>query len=405
MNTLQLRQLLQALAHDKGLQHLVDLSHEILEKPLYIVDLGFKLLAKSKDSESDDPFWMELSAKGYFSYETVSFFKSNRLIERVRRSRLPILTQEYQANHPNLICGLFQENRLIGNLAIVGDAAGFTESDIETVTLLKDVLTVALQKNTLLYRAKGLIHEHFLKDLIEGRIQQEDTIADRAHSLDFNLKDTLYLLTVQTQNDDLPNTPLPYLRERLEQLLPDSLTIAYEDHLIALFSCEKNQALPDSETRSLLKFLKENALTGGISQRFSKLSTLPTAYRQTQQALRLGQRLTPQGLLHPYQDAAFEDLIGLAAETSDLRSFCHPDVLLLDDLDRSNSGALVQSLYQYLITGKSLSTAADTLQVHRNTLNYRIQKITALTGLDLDDGVTVFQAIFSARILAYLQKR
>ena len=64
--------------------------------------------------------------------------------------------------------------------------------------------------------------------------------------------------------------------------------------------------------------------------------------------------------------------------------------MLPDELERllrvDADGRLVDTLRVFLDRAGNIPAAADELHVHRTTLYYRLDRIRALAGLDLDDG-------------------
>ncbi|MBA2451709.1 MAG: helix-turn-helix domain-containing protein [Chloroflexia bacterium] len=60
----------------------------------------------------------------------------------------------------------------------------------------------------------------------------------------------------------------------------------------------------------------------------------------------------------------------------------------LEDHDRERGSDLIRTLEGYLSAGGSTTGAAELLGVHRNTLGYRLNRISELTGSDLDDAAT-----------------
>lgn len=49
------------------------------------------------------------------------------------------------------------------------------------------------------------------------------------------------------------------------------------------------------------------------------------------------------------------------------------------------SGQLIKTLRSWLAHNQNMARTAEALRIHRNTLNYRLQRIQEITGLDLDD--------------------
>ncbi len=57
----------------------------------------------------------------------------------------------------------------------------------------------------------------------------------------------------------------------------------------------------------------------------------------------------------------------------------------LQEHDDAHYGDLVKTLAAYLRHGGNSTQTADALFMHRNSLRYRLARIRAITGLDLDD--------------------
>jgi DNA-binding PucR family transcriptional regulator len=57
----------------------------------------------------------------------------------------------------------------------------------------------------------------------------------------------------------------------------------------------------------------------------------------------------------------------------------------LREHDRARRSDLVRTLKTYFAAGTNASEAADRLYLHRNSMLYRLERVQALTGLDLKD--------------------
>ena len=89
----------------------------------------------------------------------------------------------------------------------------------------------------------------------------------------------------------------------------------------------------------------------------------------------------------------------LAGGAGSAKSNAHEDIRTL--LHREYGTELLKTLRAYLDSGESVSRTAARLQIHRNTITYRIAKCREITGLDLEDGNELFKAAFSLRLLEY----
>ncbi len=57
----------------------------------------------------------------------------------------------------------------------------------------------------------------------------------------------------------------------------------------------------------------------------------------------------------------------------------------LDRYDRERNSDLVRTLGVFFASGANVSRAADRLLLHRNSMNYRLERVRELTGLDYRD--------------------
>ncbi|MFW0795743.1 helix-turn-helix domain-containing protein [Gordonia sp. CPCC 205515] len=73
-------------------------------------------------------------------------------------------------------------------------------------------------------------------------------------------------------------------------------------------------------------------------------------------------------------------------------------VVELADLDRDTGSEFTSSLRAYLDHFGDVRSAATELHVHPNTLRYRIRRVQALTGMDLDDPATRLVVALSLRV-------
>jgi len=71
-----------------------------------------------------------------------------------------------------------------------------------------------------------------------------------------------------------------------------------------------------------------------------------------------------------------------------LRRFYDETIGALDRYDREHGTVLVSTLETFFWHNANVSRAARALYVHRNTLNYRLQRIEEISGLMLSDPET-----------------
>ena len=79
----------------------------------------------------------------------------------------------------------------------------------------------------------------------------------------------------------------------------------------------------------------------------------------------------------------------------------HPALLQLLSIDQSSDTEYFQTLKTYLLEDRSMSKSARLLNIHLNTMKYRMQKIIELTGINLDDENVRIHLLLSVLIYEY----
>ena len=120
----------------------------------------------------------------------------------------------------------------------------------------------------------------------------------------------------------------------------------------------------------------------GISDAHATHAALHVAYREAADAVRVGRAVPALGrVLEWSRLGAYRLLVRAATEDAALAGLIDPRLAPLLD-----SPELLATLEVYLETAGRAVESAERLGIHRATLYYRLQRITALTGADLDNG-------------------
>jgi DNA-binding PucR family transcriptional regulator len=81
---------------------------------------------------------------------------------------------------------------------------------------------------------------------------------------------------------------------------------------------------------------------------------------------------------------------------------CHREAIKLHNYDKVNGNSYFYCLYVYLLNERSLLATSKILSIHRSTLIYRLNKISEIIHVDLDDTDTRMHLVYSYDILHFL---
>lgn len=272
--------------------------------------------------------------------------------------------------------------------------------------------------------AEGLPDQHelnssFIYNVLHGLLDDESTILDQATRLGIDLgppraviliNAAEYILT--TSNGELqPGVDTPDWR-RAQMIigsvvhffcLPSDLICAYigngevavlkasDTNNLAIWADHSsspehgnpswsNLAALRRASEALLHHLRADtddaSISIGIGRYHPGVNGLARSYQDARAALSLGQRFHGQNQVHGL------DRLGIAAfvGVSDERTKVELATYLLSPLDHEPD--LLKTLEAFLANDCCPQVAAQQLAIHRNTLTYRLNKVTSLTGLD-----------------------
>lgn len=117
-------------------------------------------------------------------------------------------------------------------------------------------------------------------------------------------------------------------------------------------------------------------ITIGVGRHQPGYTGLATSYHEARTACSLGGRLRGPGRVYTLHSLGLAAFVGIADEPLKVDLARHLLAPITQD------PALLATLEGFFAHGGSPSAAAAALSIHRNTLTYRLGKITALTGLD-----------------------
>ena len=78
-------------------------------------------------------------------------------------------------------------------------------------------------------------------------------------------------------------------------------------------------------------------------------------------------------------------MLAAVLETESAETFINPVLFEIRDYDRDNQTEYFQTLYQYGVCLCDKDAAAASLAIHKNTLSYRLNRISELFQVDFSD--------------------
>ncbi|WP_306544744.1 PucR family transcriptional regulator [Malikia spinosa] len=254
----------------------------------------------------------------------------------------------------------------------------------------------------------GSSRQQLIEQLLDGNIADTTVLAHRADRLAVDLRQPRQVLVVQlTGTAELfralaPETAeilLQSFRQEVLQALTRSLNalgqplpvLSQAEQWIALLPSGQAEAL--ARNRVIVEQLLHQLNAGesrlrvfaGLSACCPQPTELARGLGQARQALMAAQSFPERLGLCCFEELGVLELLVAIRDRSLLDRFVNTTLGPLLQHDLGHHAVLTQTLEAWMQANGNLVAAAQGLGVHRNTLNYRMQQIKTLTGLDLDD--------------------
>lgn len=401
-----MRQFLDALFHDDGLQGILDVGYSVLGNPLFLADNSYKYLAVSSGAQADNPLMEKENALGHIEKEGIEFIRRNKLDDQVRKSNRPVYIQNPIHNNKGMMIGMVKIHDIeVAHIMMYEQNHLFADNDYELMQRLCRIISIEMQKTDFYKKNKGTMYAYFIGDLLDNNSGNIEQSRERLATLGYKLQNDLFILSISNKYNATSESRQEMIIADLQNRIPNSLYVIYQNNIIFLINgchAEDNHRFNNP---SVEEYLKANGLIAGLSNCFSNIQEIRKYYEQSLKAAQLGQKMDNEPGLYRYEAMTIFHLMEISeSKDYNLLDFCHPALLTLRAYDEEKKTDFFNTLYQYLNFSQNTQQTADYLHIHKNTLLYRIEKIKKITGNPLNHGDELIKLHFSFKILEYLRQ-
>jgi purine catabolism regulator len=244
--------------------------------------------------------------------------------------------------------------------------------------------------------ARREIELNVLDEVLDGALRSEVTLLQQAKRLQHDLQTPHVVLVVRF--DATSQTSVARPRENRWPVLDEIMARRGPRLLwrIRHNSAEILWPVPSADdARAVATTLHDDlksrlngsdaSVSIGVGRVNQGLPGIQQSHQEAKQAITLGRRLGGVGRLTRFEDLGVYRLIFAAEGLPELRAFYQEALGSLIAYDREHGGELIRTLKAFFDAKGGPKEAAGLLDVHRNTVLYRLDRIRQVTGLDLDD--------------------
>lgn len=343
--------------------------------PTIAFDVSFNLIAYSFERPFSVYGWELLAAEGSVSENLVLSNNYLQLEESILSNRASLIV--YTAGNAELKTAfgpVFKDNILVGYVATM-----LLDTDANDVLALNDLIcqTLSLDYTDCRLSSDGKLGiDILLENQVNGA--SASLFAERHKSP---------YVTAVVRAVASGSATLNYIKSRIDSLSDCFSAVDTSDNLRIMFTGVSSEAHYKKIRSSLEEICMKYDCRAGLSDRIDSLSHISVGITQSRICMQLIIRAHPELHLISFPDS-YTETVALALITSgDFDAHYYMQhIERITELSPKKSVSLLETLSAYFDNGFDAAAAASALGIHKNSVVYRLKRISEICSVDLSDG-------------------
>lgn len=375
-------EVVQQAIFEMDFQKLLDECWFFVGNPVILMDGNNRCLAMCSQY-TDDEVDSEWSYVAKNKYSSLNFIKRMRrsypVVDMYRKNSIQLLRKDQtDVYYDTLTTAIYYQDYYCGRINVLAKERPFNYGDFQVLEYILKIITPSLymlQNQDNLYLNKNVFHE-----LLKGKEVSDALLRAQLDYLEWKENDVFQvcLITVAKEYQDAGSRSL--ICNQIRRNTANVYVTALKESVMCVIN------LKYADRKSLAECVKQIlhkdiGYTIGFSNPMCGLMQLERYYEQAEASITYGKLLNPKKQNYYFYDYALYYML----ENSDVsRLYCamNSDIKMLDELDRTTGSAWLQLLRCFFDNECSLVNTAKATFVHRNTLVYRLNKLSELMHYD-----------------------
>lgn len=368
-----------------SVKHFVDVLTDELANPVMVADQGYRIVARSEDHGQSHDYWRRVVRSSECNYD--DYFENRTAIQKAFAQTAPVIDRASSSDGAIIESRIGSEAHIVGFMAVFECERPINASDLDVVQLACRCLALLLEREAAeperpSEREALMLYRRAMRKDDSGRLAGPRL----AEAVGVRRSDRYLLMKVCSADEGNPDLPSRLVRDRLERTIGNCRTWKTRSHVVALLGYSGEGPYESASAReSLDKMLQQDGLCAGMSYPFFDLGNLRHASYQAGRALSMGRDTVGTAGSYRYCDLVNSDIAEIVSERLEIEDLVDPRLIRILRYDAAHQTDYLRSIGEVVRHNGNVSKACQTLNVHRNTLVYRLDRVRELFDLDVRD--------------------
>jgi DNA-binding PucR family transcriptional regulator len=379
-----------------SLDEYADIISQVLMCPVTIEDANHRLLAYSTHDERTDPARISTIIGRRVPEKVINQLWKEGTIPALLQTKEPIRVKSMdEIGLGNRVAiSIWKQEEVLGFIWALEINKSLTDEDF---ILLKKAAEAVKNKLLQLQTRKNKKEERFQEffwKLLTGHLKDHDEIIDHFHTLQITPASSFAIMVFKFQENitSKQEQSISYML-KTSQRLKIMLNTIDCNQLILLVSTE-NIENPvhelDQFSQTFVVKMKEryeiNHITPASSSIYLDYQKIGKAYEETLSLLAIKEKLPDETAnIYNYQRLGIYQFFNYLLEKRKTEEYENYSLKKLHEYDQKHHSNLIETLEAFLNNDQNIHDAAKELNVHTNTLNYRLKRISEIGEIDFKD--------------------
>lgn len=228
------------------------------------------------------------------------------------------------------------------------------------------------------------------KMLLEGNVETKSQLKEIKEIIDNKIKPGYVLIVLQKENRNFHE--LQMIGDALRSTYEDICFFVQGDTLYGIFSGVRSA---EKVYKNIETICKKYRCYCGISEIFEEQDIFSKKKYMAEQALKIGRKQKSDQRCYFAFDFYMQIVCSCAVEKIGMARYMEGKLQELKKEDKEKETEFYNTLKTYLLLRNNVSMTARTLYIHRNTMIYRLHKISDFLDVDINDPVVSQRLLIS----------
>ncbi len=379
----------QYLLADNFMEHLMDYFFEQFQNPIVYVDYSHHVISYRQHESMGIDLWDNTLKYGYYDPHMIED-TFQHFVDIVVRSHSPFHTKLYEFDY--YVWTIKNDAALYGFFTMLATKQPMTRDDLHIISTAADLAALKLGNNHDV-SGKGDYSE-ILNDLLTGIIKTEHELTFRMLTRTWKRSDHYQIFLIDLHGEG--EKYIKFVKNGIEAISHKIKHITFEEFEFLLL---EEASFKNNDLTRIIDYITQYRLISGLSDTFNSLLDIKLYYEQAKKAILFGSQFGGESeVIFKYSDYRFYDFLNDCANSLECNKYYHPVTADLELYDVEHKTEFFKTLLTYLECGRSIHKTCKKMYLHKNTVNYRIQRIKELFNIDYGDGQAVLFIYLSLKL-------